>query len=326
MKIFLLSLSLFLTVSAWAQNVEFKKKNFNSESDFNAATEALEAGDDMFFVGNFEKALPKFLDAQKYNDQNALLNFKIGACYLKIDEVKKSMPYFKKAKELDPQVDPKIDFALAQSFQANEKFEEALSSYENYLNGLSKNKRPLEEDQVQKQIDICKTEIQKQKSLIEEQKEKEQIAVEPENAEVETETEVTTTTSEIAEVVPEEKKKTENLVVKEEQKVVESPIKEEKPQPKTEVKTTSAVPAASSNASGSKITYRIQITSTSQPASNEEIKKIYDGPLKLTHEKVGSVYKYFIGDFDSKAEAMKAKSLSGISDAFIVKFIDGKKM
>ncbi len=316
MKLILISLALVLSILSQAQNVDFKKKSFSSDEDFNTATEALEKGNDFFFAGNFEKALPRFLDAQKLNPSNSLLNFKIGACYLKNDELKKSTPYFETAKRLDPKVDPKIDFALASSYQANARYDEAVESYLVYLASLSKNKKLLEEPNVQKQIDICSTEIQKKQTKIEEEKE---LAAKEEKAAV-------VAAPPVVEAKPVEE-------VEEPVKEVVKPVaevKKEMPKPEPKVEPKKAVPApvitAPVVANSSKITYRIQITSTSHLATSDELEKVYSGNLKVSHQKIGSLYKYFVGDFSNKSEALKARSTAGVNGAFIVKFKDGKKI
>ena len=319
MKTITILLALILSTIIQAQNVDFKKKNFSNEEEYNQAIDALDKGDNYFFEGNFEKALPRFKEAQKLNSSNALLNFKIGACYLKIDEIEKSMPYFETAKKLDPKVDPKIDFALAQSYQANKEFDKAVESYQIYLAGLSKNKKLLEEPEVQKHIDICSTEIQKKQTKIEEEKEAEEKIVDATPEPVAKKEEV----KPVAEVKPEVIKETPK--VKEEPKAIKKEITKVAPAATAHKTVSPAVPVTAPVTNNS-VTYRLQITSTSLPASDTEIKKIYSGNLKVTNQKIGSVYKYFVGDFKSKADAMKAKSTSGVSDAFIVKFKNGKKL
>lgn len=316
MKILLISLVLTLSILSQAQNVDFKKKSFSSVEDFNTATDALEKGNDFFFAGNFEKALPRFLDAQKLNPSNSLLNFKIGACYLKNDELKKSTPYFETAKRLDPKVDPKIDFALASSYQANGRYDEAVESYLLYLASLSKNKKLLEEPNVQKQIDICSTEIQKKQTKIEEEKE---LAVKEEKAAAPVAPPVVE-----AKAIEEVKEPAAEVVVP----VAEVKKEEPKIEPKAEPKKVAPAPIVATPvaATSSKITYRIQITSTSHLANSAELEKVYSGNLKITHQKVGNLYKYFVGDFSNKSEALKARSTAGVNGAFIVKFKDGKKI
>ena len=105
-----------------------------------------------------------------------------------------------------------------------------------------------------------------------------------------------------------------------------APIEEKKSEPVVApAKKTESKPVAIAS-NQDKITYRIQLSSSSKPATSSEIKKIYSGSLKISEVKVGSLYKYFAGDFADKNEAMKAKALAGVSGAFLVRFKNGKKM
>lgn len=272
MKLFGIITILLFSTSLWAQNIEFEKENFSNSEKFNEAVETIVTGNDFFFEGNFAKALPQYLVAQEVNPNNALLNFKIGACYLKMDDLKKSMPYFETAKELDPKVDPKIDYAIAKSYQANYKYQEAIDIYNNYLSSLTKSKKLIEEPGIQQLLERCKSELQKEQSRLEMENKEKQAKV----------------------------KDLDSAVVK--------------------------TPETASSTPSLGITYRIQIASASVPASTEDLKKYYSGELKISQQKIGPVYKYFIGDFESKEAALKAKIQSGVSDAFVVKFRAGKKM
>src|SRR5690606_38362059 len=86
---------LLLAGTIHAQNVEFKSGNFKDDKDgFKNATEAIKAGDTYFELANqaifetrepgfnFHLALKEYEKAQTFNPDNALLNFKIGACYI----------------------------------------------------------------------------------------------------------------------------------------------------------------------------------------------------------------------------------------------------
>jgi len=308
MKIFFTLLIMSTSLLLIAQDVEFKKKNFSSEEDYTQAITALEAGDNFFFDGNFQKALPRFLEAQALNPNNAMLNFKIGACYLKNDDAEKALPFFEKAQSIDPLIDPKLHFALAQSYQANKKYKEAIEAYQTYLNGLHKTKRPTEEPVVQKQLDICQSELQKMESAQVKEVPKTNVDSSPAPKEAQTESE--------KEIKPENKLEE------------ASPKKEESiapPAPTPSTKPTEPSPKTES-ASPEKVTFRIQIASMSTQASTLEQKKMYSGNLPVSYEKVGDQYKYYIGDFGSKEEALKAKSTCGIADAFIVKFVNGRKL
>src|ERR1035437_9558214 len=78
-------LSIFFFQSSFSQNVEFEKANFKGNKDgLKEAIEQVKEGDDAFSEGTtfYKKALAPYLLANKFNPNNALLNFRIGNCYL----------------------------------------------------------------------------------------------------------------------------------------------------------------------------------------------------------------------------------------------------
>ena len=307
MKVLLIIVAFLIVNLAFSQNVEFKKKNFESPEKYTEAKEALDKANTYFFAGEFDKALRPFKNAQSLNPNNALVNFKIGVCYLKNDDLQESLPYFKKAQELDPKVDPKISFALGQSYQANSKYQEAIDSYNLYLAGLSKKEGLSETDKVQKYLDICQAELQKiesEKIVLAEAADLEAKKSMEQEAEKAKEPEV----KEMQE--PEEQKKTEPLV------------KETKPE-EVLIETKPVVVAKSSPET---VIYRIQILSASKPVSAADIKKVYTGQLKVDEIKVGSSYKYYIGNYKSREEVSKAISKANVKGAFPVRFKNGKRI
>src|SRR5258708_5522850 len=99
--IFLLLLSCF----AYGQNVEFTKENFASNKDgLKEIKNRLESGDKFFEQGPmyYKLALYHYLPANQFNPNNALLNYKIGACYLFTSNKLKSIPYLERALKLNP--------------------------------------------------------------------------------------------------------------------------------------------------------------------------------------------------------------------------------
>ena len=127
----------FVVVSAsFAQNVAFEKENFRGrESQFNKAFEQLRQGNKLFEKGinEYEAALPMLLAANKFNPSNALLNMRIGICYLNGINKSQAFDFINKAWELDNNVDPKIQFYLGQCRQLSGKWTEAVSHYEAYI-------------------------------------------------------------------------------------------------------------------------------------------------------------------------------------------------
>ncbi len=272
MKVFFTSLLLCVFFFGFSQQDSLNRLEPNNQEK--ALAKALSKGDDFFFVGNFRDALPLFKQAETSYSNDALFNFKIGVCYFKLGKLKDALPYFQKAKTLDAKVDPKVDYALGQSYQASGMYEKAIESYNAYLNSLSDTKKNLEKPKVETEIATCKKMI----------KGSDDLTQNPSNK--------------LSEESLTNEKTTENL---EQADVSKSSVKQG-------------------------VSYRIQIVSASEPLSKDKLKAIYPGPLSISHEKIGKTHKYFIGDFKSKSEALKARSLSGVDGAFLVRFKNGKKM
>lgn len=140
MKIFrlLLVAVVFVSGSAFAQNVEFKAGNFKDKKDeFKAAVDAIKEGDEFFELANqdlfknvdsrvnFKKALAKFQIAQKLNPSNAENNLKIGVCLYNSTDPNKSFPYIQKAFELDKECHDFMDYYYGAMMQLKGEFSTA---------------------------------------------------------------------------------------------------------------------------------------------------------------------------------------------------------
>ena len=134
-------LSFIFTISA--QNVEFKAANFKDDKDgLKTATDAIKKGDEHFKLANeaiflikspglnYELALNNYLIAQKFNPNNAELNFKIGVCYINSTYSAKGVNHIYKAYELDPQCDNFMQFYYGKALQLDYKFNEAIKAYD----------------------------------------------------------------------------------------------------------------------------------------------------------------------------------------------------
>ena len=141
-KRYLTFILLTATSSLFAQNIEFKSSNFkDKKEEFKKAEQAIENGDvfyktanDAIFLvqnpgKNYKKALIEYEIAQKFNPNNAELNLKIGVCLAYSTDPFKAIPYFKKAKTLDPACNPFLNYYLGYSQQLEGNFDEALKSY-----------------------------------------------------------------------------------------------------------------------------------------------------------------------------------------------------
>lgn len=141
MKIIITTIVLFLATWGVAQeNVEFKKRNFSDRKDeFKKAEDALEEGYDLFEAGayQYKKALPYLKKANDFNPDNALLNYRIGVCIINTLHKAASVPYFKKAYQINPEIAEDILLQLARAHHLDEKWDEAIDwykKYERYLN------------------------------------------------------------------------------------------------------------------------------------------------------------------------------------------------
>lgn len=127
---------------AFGQNVDFKSANFKDDKDgLKKATDAIKLGEEPFKIANeaifavqnpglnYKKALVQFQIAQKFNPNNAENNFRIGVCYANSSDPGKSIPYIKKAYELDKTCDPFMEYYYGYALQLEGKFEDALKAY-----------------------------------------------------------------------------------------------------------------------------------------------------------------------------------------------------
>jgi len=92
----------FLTVSVlfntlMAQSVGFTKYNFpNHKQELSNALSDIKEGDKYYErgPGMFRLAIEQYMKANKFNPNNALLNYKIGRCHLYDNDKSASIKYF----------------------------------------------------------------------------------------------------------------------------------------------------------------------------------------------------------------------------------------
>lgn len=161
MKKILYILSILLTANAFAQNVEFTKDNFKDNKDgYKEAKKNLEMGDDLFAQGSvfYRQALDPYLLAHKFNPNNALLNYKIGKCYLYSSYKLKSIPFLEKALQLDPNVDPQIHYVMGKAYHLDMQWDKAIAEFKKFQATITKPSEFAEiiED-VNKHIEECNT-------------------------------------------------------------------------------------------------------------------------------------------------------------------------
>lgn len=143
----LLLVACSLTATAQKQkNVPFDKKAFprDQKKEVKEAIKQIEEGDDWFSGSNNKYGLPQpkkaltfYLKAQEFNPNNDKLNLKIGLCYLKSLNKSKSLSYLEKAYEINPLVDPDIEYHIGRAHQYNYNWKKAIKSFENWRKTLS---------------------------------------------------------------------------------------------------------------------------------------------------------------------------------------------
>lgn len=140
LKKILIGVLLCAVCGASAQDVPFEKKNFPGNTEFKDAAKAFKEGNKLYDLGgvDYSQALVEFEKAYAFNPNSAELNLKMGICHLNGTYRAKSLDFFKKAKELDPNI-PRIEYLVGVGYQLNSKWDNAIEAYKKHLK-LSKRK------------------------------------------------------------------------------------------------------------------------------------------------------------------------------------------
>jgi outer membrane protein OmpA-like peptidoglycan-associated protein/tetratricopeptide (TPR) repeat protein len=152
----------FVNLSIWAQekDVAFVKANFpDKENELKSALRDIEDGDYYYNggYGNMELALGFYNQANRFNPNNALLNYKIGLCYLEVKPVSDAIKHFYIAQELNPKVSEDFNYSLARAYHLNLDFDKAIELYEKYKRSLKPDKLREMSDEIDKKISECRS-------------------------------------------------------------------------------------------------------------------------------------------------------------------------
>lgn len=133
----LLTSLLISNVSFSQVNVPVDKKAFmtSEKSGYKDAMNSIYMGDEYFAsfsMGGYTKALEEYLAANRYNSENAELNYKIGVCYLYTGEKRKAITYLEKAYKLNKDVSFDIKYVLGRAYQVNNRYSEAIDNYNDF--------------------------------------------------------------------------------------------------------------------------------------------------------------------------------------------------
>ena len=156
-KLLLFLLSLLVLVPATAQNdTPFDKEFFPIEQKdaLKDAKKQIKEGDKLYEddIPIYDLAIEYYLKANEFNPNNALLNYKIGKCYLKTIQKPKSLTYLEKARLLNPKVEPDLVYLLARSYHLNLDLEKAIETFEEYRGSLSPKELTEQGDDIDKKL------------------------------------------------------------------------------------------------------------------------------------------------------------------------------
>ena len=162
-RIVLCAMALAITALAFPasaqNNVAFTKENFpQQKKELRKALRLIKKGDKCFafrLKGKYSEALDYYLEANNFNPNNALLNYKIGVSYIETYYKNNALIYLENARKLDPAVMPDIDYYLGKALQYNMRFDQATEAYNNFKNQITAKDPEWVTAEVDKRIQEC---------------------------------------------------------------------------------------------------------------------------------------------------------------------------
>jgi len=149
----------------YAQSVGFTKYNFpNHKKELSDALGNVKKGDKFYTdgPGMYRLAIDNYLKAYKFNPENALLNYKIGRCYLHDNDKSEAIKYLEKAHLLDPRISldmeyNDVNYLMAKAYHLDYQFNRAIEKYKEHKNALTPEQLAKEETIIDKRIKECNT-------------------------------------------------------------------------------------------------------------------------------------------------------------------------
>lgn len=156
-SIIVATILLFILNHLHAQEVIIKKEDFASKDDYKIAKEYLSKAEEYYALGRggMKSALDFYLKVHQYIPNHAMLNYKIGSCYLHSIQKVKCLDFFKKAYSLNPTIQPDIVWLLANGYHLNADFDKAIEFYTKYRNQLSPGDLQKKRKEIEKRIQEC---------------------------------------------------------------------------------------------------------------------------------------------------------------------------
>jgi len=151
---------LMFSVSLQAQNVDFNKKNFpNDKKGLKAAQANIKSGDKQFEseVNHYVEAIVFYRNAYQFNKKNAVLNYRLGTSYYRVKDYKNAISLLSQAKELNTQVDIRLDYYLAISYQRDYQFDTAIVIFQEFRRKLEPKLLKKYDNSIAKHIEECES-------------------------------------------------------------------------------------------------------------------------------------------------------------------------
>lgn len=118
------------------QQVEINKKEFkHSKNGYKEALNSIKKADSYYQIGipgAYRIALKDYLEAYTYNQNNAELNYKIGACYLHSTEKSRALSFLQKAYKEKEDVSPDITYLLGWALHLNYDMDDAIDFFNKF--------------------------------------------------------------------------------------------------------------------------------------------------------------------------------------------------
>ncbi len=150
--------------------VKIKKSNFKiEETGFAEAWKQIRKGNQLYKTnkkGDYYEALDYYLTANNYNEDNAVLNYLIGVCYLKTSKPQKALQYLENSNFIFGNITKDLPYMLGLAKQFNYKFKDAIRDYENYLSQLKPKAYKKEKTNIDKRIEECQSGIELMKKPV----------------------------------------------------------------------------------------------------------------------------------------------------------------
>ncbi|MCF8391431.1 MAG: OmpA family protein [Bacteroidales bacterium] len=134
--LFLIEFSIFSQKEKDEYELKIKKKDFKTEQEegLKEAWKSLKLAEVYFDggVGTYPLARDHYLFAYQYNSENAILNYRIGVCYLYTDDKFEALKYLRKAFNGTPDLHPDLEYYLGRAYHLVMDFDKATEHYKGF--------------------------------------------------------------------------------------------------------------------------------------------------------------------------------------------------